>query len=495
MPHFDKRTGDVVVRIVYDGIPEAGKTTNVNALCEIISLQRRGKRASPGTVGRPTAFFDWLDFTGGYLDGRRLRCQLLTVPGQPKLLRRRRYLLETADAVVFVADARRELVDDNRRFFEQLRGVLGRLEGSIPVGVILQANKQDFDDALDAKVLGAAMDVGRDVVAVGSEAHVGKGVTQTFMMAVRLAADRVRGLLVGGELEDEQEPASAEELHRQLVEMEQRAEAVADEAEGASSEQETSEGGEARETPAQSVAAPAGGPVGPAEEPPAVAPPAMNVPAGCSWPPVKGRAILASIDVSRATGPYRERLPWAASDCIELRAPGWALHTREQWVFDDAMEARARLRAVVRLCQRVPQPEGRTLLVAADGDRWRLWVVTPEHASLASELREAFDRADPESIGDRLLAWLDARETLAVAGEAGADPERLALESSRVVCLALPHELGGAPEEGARPEDGMAAFLSARIREDGDVRRLLGRAVAGRHRLRDALAGVLEGPD
>ena len=91
MPLFDQRSDSIILRVVYDGPPEAGKTTNVTQLCQKISLNRRGQLTTPGGAER-TQFFDWVDVSGGYVAGRQLRLQLVTVPGQPELLRRRRYL-------------------------------------------------------------------------------------------------------------------------------------------------------------------------------------------------------------------------------------------------------------------------------------------------------------------------------------------------------------------------------------------------------------------
>ena len=148
MPYIDRRSGEVILRIVYDGAPEAGKTTNVQVLAGLISLQRRGALQSPGTVGLRTEFFDWLDFSGGYLDGRKVRCQLVTVPGQPRLLHRRRYLLETADAIVFVTDSRPDALEEARGSFATTVGLTERVAGKIAAGVLLQANKQDMTGAL-----------------------------------------------------------------------------------------------------------------------------------------------------------------------------------------------------------------------------------------------------------------------------------------------------------------------------------------------------------
>src|SRR5690242_7464889 len=123
MPLVDRRTESVVLRIVYDGAPEAGKTTNLRMLCERLSLGRRGELRNAGGAER-TQYFDWLDVTGGYVAGRRLRCQLVTVPGQVELARRRRYLLDTADVVVFVADARPGASDATRASLDSLRGAM-----------------------------------------------------------------------------------------------------------------------------------------------------------------------------------------------------------------------------------------------------------------------------------------------------------------------------------------------------------------------------------
>ncbi|MBS1124704.1 MAG: gliding motility protein MglA, partial [Deltaproteobacteria bacterium] len=221
MPHIDARSGEVVIRIVYDGAPEAGKTTNVQQLSNLISLQRRGASKSPGTTGERTEFFDWLDFSGGYLDGRRVRCQLVSVPGQSRLLHRRRYLLETADAVVFVADSRVEMFDGAAGNFLATLRIVERVCRGVPVGVIVQANKQDLPGALAPEMVMAALGATKPVLAIGSAASRGDGVMQTFILAVRLATDRVRTLLLDETLSDL--PMASETpdgLHGAMVEIE-----------------------------------------------------------------------------------------------------------------------------------------------------------------------------------------------------------------------------------------------------------------------------------
>ncbi|HEY0989694.1 MAG TPA: hypothetical protein VGD80_21650, partial [Kofleriaceae bacterium] len=103
MPLVDRRTNSVVLRIVYDGPPEAGKATNLQQLCERLSLRE------PSVVDLSqdrAVYLDWLDATGEWIGGARVRCQLVNVPRQLQLARRGRNILDSADAVVFVADSR-----------------------------------------------------------------------------------------------------------------------------------------------------------------------------------------------------------------------------------------------------------------------------------------------------------------------------------------------------------------------------------------------------
>src|SRR3954469_21794785 len=100
MAVLDPERNAVVIRIVYDGPPHAGKTTSVKALAR--SLMRTVD--TPLEAAGRTMFFDWMEYTGGLFEGHQIRCQIVSVPGQPDLAARRRALLESADVVVFVAD-------------------------------------------------------------------------------------------------------------------------------------------------------------------------------------------------------------------------------------------------------------------------------------------------------------------------------------------------------------------------------------------------------
>jgi len=198
MALIDRRSYSVVLRIVYDGPPEAGKTTNLRHLRERLSLRGRGTFESIGG-GERAQYFDWLDVAGGWAGGQRVRCQLVSAPGQIQLAHRRRHLLESADAVVFVADSRVRAVSAAQA---ALRSLTRGLDGRADVPLLVQANKQELPGAQRPERLHGALGLAARVPVMPAQATRGIGVLETFLLAVRLAVDHVRALLVAGELGD-----------------------------------------------------------------------------------------------------------------------------------------------------------------------------------------------------------------------------------------------------------------------------------------------------
>ena len=71
MAVLDVDRNAVVIRIVYDGPPHAGKTTSLRALGR--SLGRSVE--APSEVAGRTVYFDWMEYTGGLFEGSRAtRC-------------------------------------------------------------------------------------------------------------------------------------------------------------------------------------------------------------------------------------------------------------------------------------------------------------------------------------------------------------------------------------------------------------------------------------
>ncbi len=468
MPHIDRRSGEIVVRIVYDGAPEAGKTTNIQHLLGCIPLQRRGVHASPESKSRRTEYFDWLDFAGGFVDGRRVRCQLVTVPGQPQLLHRRKYLLETADSVVFVADSTAERIDTSRKDLLTLQRWLDRLGGELAIGLVLQANKQDLDRAFAPRELAQELGLAAEVPAVPAVATAGRGVLDTFVLAARLATDRARALVLRRELaaldDRDLSPAS---LHAAIVAMEGPASRPPSVAEA---------GAEAMTAPPSPAELLNTRPNGVERARACRIPRADTLLAGHVWPSVRGRTLVSGATGAGAPTVPGRVLDWAPVEPIELSYEGgWVLHSSDRWCFASEADARLALIAKVRGWAQRPElvPEGRAIFVAPDEAGYRLWILTHAEPSLADEVTRAVASCDAASLSAALSRCGRATAALrehfpgaAVSGGAAS----VALREERVLVLATEQAADAAADGGAIPPDAHARLLAERA-AGGDAER------------------------
>jgi len=415
MPFVDKRSGNIVIRVVYDGAPEAGKTTNLVALAERMPMQRRTEMRSPGNVSRRTEYFDWLTFKGGYVDGRRLLCQLVSVPGQPSLFRRRRYLLDSADTIVFVADSRPNKVANGRYAFELMSKAVKRHGGAVPAAVLLQANKQDLAQSLAPLELGQAMGADGEVPIIGAEAEHGIGVMETFVSAVRLGTQRIREMLLSGTRWEELgvQEDSAEELLRALETADSELED--EELDLAIQPQKREAVGLAPRPDAYVVAA------RPEDRhPPRPLCLPVDTVGGHVWPLARGRRTFSAVGRGVAV-PSEVRQPWAPTSCdgidVSLSgAPTWVVHTGPDWVFESALEGRSELlRQVRRLNQTGARgAPDRALWLQIEARETRLWMTTATTPSVREVLSAAVAERSTASLRSLVQALLDL---LALTGD------------------------------------------------------------------------------
>lgn len=213
MAVLDTTSNEIVIRVVYDGPPEAGKTTSMRALAS--SFSQSTVTPEENSKGR-TQWFDWMEYVGGRFEGSQIRCQVVSVPGQRELDRRRRALLATADVIVFVGDSSRARWDVTLEYLFELHGL--RNSQDAPIGIILQANKRDVPGAVSLGEMRERLGDARwEVGLVESIAAEGTGIREAFVYAVRLALDRVRELINSGRLpEGRPEHTSPAELLAQL---------------------------------------------------------------------------------------------------------------------------------------------------------------------------------------------------------------------------------------------------------------------------------------
>ena len=396
MAVIDSEAGEIVIRLVYDGPPEAGKTTSLRALAG--SLAQPSYTPAEDANGR-TLWFDWMEYVGGRFEGSRIRCQVVSVPGQRELGARRRRVLEDADVIVFVGDSSaREMQRTLAHLFE-LRALVADAAGA-PIGVILQANKRDLHDAVPLDELrGELAARGWPIGVVESVAADGTGIREAFVYAVRLALDRTRELMIRGALRASSGTrTSADALLETLRADEQPlATELVDPPSVIQANPESPAAELLREvlefeTAARSPAPPRGDR--------RVAPrlPDAAVPSGAIWPPVEGRAILSELAQTTLVLRRLSNGDWAAG-----LGSGWRVMSTRDAAFTTLDQGRAALIQWARLhatANGVISPR-RCIVLADDGDGgWRLWQVVRTEESL----RELISRSLHEHTGEALVA-------------------------------------------------------------------------------------------
>lgn len=407
MAVLDADAGEIVIRVVYDGPPEAGKTTSLRALAG--SLSQLAVTPEEDGGGR-TAWFDWMEYTGGRFEGCRIRCQIVSVPGQPALAGRRRALLDGADVVVCVADSSPAGWEASTAHLFGLRRELadGR---DPPLGVVLQANKRDVPGAAGLDELRARL--GREAWNIGvveSVAADGTGIREAFVYAVRLALDRVRELMTRRTLRTGRpELGSADELLALMRDRERPPviESAPDSVAAALlREVLAAEHGEQR----------APSPLPPAPHAAPLAPDA-GVPSGAIWPPVEGRAILNEVAQHPLVPRRLSSGDWAAG-----LGSGWRVVSSKDAAYPGLDQGRAALLQWARLhALSLPVISPRRCVVLADaGDgTWRLWQIVRAEESLRELVSQALLEPSEAQVGARLRQaaqlLLDADRRLAQA--------------------------------------------------------------------------------
>jgi signal recognition particle receptor subunit beta len=416
MPAFDSAERKIVVRVVFDGPGFAGKTTNVRRLHGFFTDRRRGDLVVPEEREGRTQLFDWMHLDGGLVHGYGLRCQLVTVPGQEILAKRRWRLLRTADVVVFVCDSTPTGLTEASRMFAMLREYLEhRWDGDLPL--VVQANKQDLPGAMELSDVRSELGIGQEVPVVPATAETGVGVRETVVLAIRAAANRVQRLLLDQGIEGlSPQPETVTDLTRELqgLQVEAPPSLVVDVPRPA-------------QTTPEAAAPPAweSGQVAPASvasTPPEVTPPEAtlrpDVPPGLIWPAATGRDILRRA-CAAGTPALRSDLsgqnglaPGSGGGATYVFEAGmWCLKTSLHRYYADLEEGRAALLGLARykatLGDLLP-PNTAVSLHADTGGGHRLWTVCPWLTPLRAQMLHAAEHGDQEALGTALANYAQA---------------------------------------------------------------------------------------
>lgn len=188
---LDFAARELTIKLVYYGPALSGKTTNLQALHQLVAADGRGRLMTLDTRDDRTLFFDLLplNFTAG--SGLTVRLKLFTVPGQVIHNATRRLVLQGADGVAFIADSQKSETKANAAAFVNLKQNLkdnGLDPNKIPL--IIQFNKRDLPDVRSDEEIDQLAKKGKEPV-YKAVATRGMGVTETFLGLVRATWDQL----------------------------------------------------------------------------------------------------------------------------------------------------------------------------------------------------------------------------------------------------------------------------------------------------------------
>lgn len=193
MIEYDEREMRMVVKLVYYGPAQSGKTTNLLQLHERLPRGGRGDLMVLDTTDDRTIFFDLLPFFLTAPSGLKIKVKVYTVPGQVKHDATRKAVLQRADGVVFVADSRKREATNNLASFENLEQNLALVGLDIErLPLVVQFNKRDLPDIADEESIRQSWGSTRIPVHLASAVN-GWGVTETFGRLLSSVYDSLDG--------------------------------------------------------------------------------------------------------------------------------------------------------------------------------------------------------------------------------------------------------------------------------------------------------------
>jgi hypothetical protein len=266
-----------------------------------------------------------------------------------------------------------------------------------PVGLVLQANKRDAPDAVPQAQMRNDLNRIAPVALVPSTATTGDGIREAFVLAVRLALDRVRalasdGLLTTGKPDDD----TPEELLARLKDAESKGDSAVGDTFAKSVAQALTLEQDAVAWPTSGASLQAGELQ---DEVEFIPDPMM--PGGMIWPPVDGRALLHEVAALDIRPTRSGRADWCGS------GSGFRFHSSGSAVYADLQSARDELIEWARLhaANTAHLSSGRAVILAeAGGGRRRLWQIVRAEATLRERLATAIPLLEPAQLAAELLS-------------------------------------------------------------------------------------------
>ena len=191
MVQFNLNQRELTLKVVYYGPALSGKTSNLQAIHQMLPPGASGRLMTLETRDDRTLFFDLLPVFFKTGSGYRVKIKLFTVPGQVIHDSTRKVVLQGADGVAFIADSQIAESDANKEAFRNLRENLasnGLDMDAIPL--VLQFNKRDLPAIRTEEDL-RALEARRRTPIYRATAISGVGVLETLQGLVGLVWDHL----------------------------------------------------------------------------------------------------------------------------------------------------------------------------------------------------------------------------------------------------------------------------------------------------------------
>ena len=201
----------VSLRILYWGAGGAGKTTTLQVLHEKLSDEKKGELQVIPTRLDPTVTYEQFPIELGSLAERDVHLSLTAVPGDEQASQTRKQLLDRADGIILVCDARQERHQANLESLRELNDSLaayGRSIEEVPLAV--QYNKRDLVESFDIESLHRELGLS-DAAVFETVATDGTGSLQALTAVAKRAVRSLKASTPAPK-PPEPEPTSAAEL-------------------------------------------------------------------------------------------------------------------------------------------------------------------------------------------------------------------------------------------------------------------------------------------
>ncbi|MCX8014133.1 MAG: ADP-ribosylation factor-like protein [Rectinema sp.] len=204
MAKVDEQKKTIILKIIYCGAAQAGKTSNIRSMRETIA-QESGKTTQNDAGG------DMLSIYIGRVADWLLTLRVSSASGsmtQEEMRASWRAQLQEADGIVFVCDSAAERLYENAKEWESMQTLLSEL-GQQSVPIVVQLNKRDLRNAVTEAAIRKALRIPSDIPCVESIAAHGEGVDRTVRRIAAIAIERILSAYEDISEEPEYPPSSS----------------------------------------------------------------------------------------------------------------------------------------------------------------------------------------------------------------------------------------------------------------------------------------------